>query len=353
VTGLTNRNRKILFSVVAEYIATGAPVGSRTLARKYAIELSPASIRNVLSDLEDAGYLRQPHTSAGRVPTERALRAFIGAITEFQEIPHKQEQQMRERFAEIFAREHKLGREAMRRTGKYLSDLSGAAAVVATSHSDTRQLSQLRFIVTKPTQLLAVLVFNDGMVENRYIAVDKPITESVLNRIHNLMADVVEGRTLGALRDLFARRLDDQRVHLDQLRCQAFALGNKALEPLPNAAGQLIIEGRSKLLELPEYADVDRLRKLMHALEDREHLLVLLNKTITAGAASVYIGEETGQEGDLGAAQLSLVVAPIVVGDKTTGSLGVLGPTRMDYAKILPLVDATAAALTAAMKKDD
>jgi heat-inducible transcriptional repressor len=349
VATLNNRARKILFAAVTEYIATGNPVGSRTLARKYAIELSPASIRNVLADLEDAGYLHQPHTSAGRVPTERALRTFIEALTEFQRLSRADEDQLRQRLDAIFSA-GESPRMALHEAGALLSEMAGAAAVMAASRVQRRKLAHLRFISTRPDQLLAVLVFGDGMVENRYISVERSISEGELGRIHNLLADVVEGRSLGDVRELFARRLDDDRSELDNLRRRAFDLGRRAIEELSPAIDRVVISGSARLMELPEYADADRLKKLVRALEDREHLLLLLDKTLEAGATSVYIGSETGEFGE---SELSLVVAPFGGGDKGVGTVGVLGPTRMDYARLMPLVDATAAAITAALKKGE
>ena len=346
---LNNRARKILFAAVTEYIATGDPVGSRTLARKYAIELSPASIRNVLADLEDAGYLHQPHTSAGRVPTERALRAFIEALTEFQKLSEVDEEQLRHRYETIFAA-GESPRAALHEAGALLSEMAGAAAVMTEFRVNGRKLAHLRFIATRPGQLLAVLVFSDGMVQNRYIGIDQAVSESELGRIHNLLGDVVEGRTLGDIRELFARRLDDDRNELDNLRRQAFDLGRRALQQLSPGADRVVIAGSARLMDLPEYADADRLKKLVRALEDRENLLELLDKTLEAGAISVYIGSETGEFGE---SELSLVVAPFGGGESGAGTVGVLGPTRMDYARLMPLVDATAAAITAALKKGE
>ncbi len=348
-TGLANRGRKILFAVVAEYIASGQPVGSRTLARKYVSDLSPATIRNVLADLEEAGYLLQPHTSAGRVPSERALRAFIDALTDFEEIPHPQQREMVRRFEQIFTERQRAEADTLRETGAFLSELSGTAAVLTTSPIDTRQLSQLRFIVMKPSRLLAVLVFRDGTVENRFIDVEESVRESDLDRVHSLLSDVVEGRTLASLRELLSSRADDERVRVDELRRRAFDLGSRAVQDVAGRT-EVVIEGGQRLVELPEYGDVDRLRQLLRALEDKNDLVELLDKTIEAGATTVYIGNESGESAGLGAANLSLVVAPY--GDAAgRGTVGVLGPTRMDYAKMVPLVDAAAAALTAAIKK--
>ena len=211
---LPNRARKILFAVVTEFIATGEPVGSRTLAKKYGLDLSAASIRNVLADLEEGGYLLQPHTSAGRVPTDRALRAFIDTLMEVRALPPEEQAKLGARFAEIYA----LANDPLREAGRYLSELSGQAAVVAAPRTELRTLAQLRFIPTRPGQLLAVLVFSDGTVENRFIQVEVPVDEPELGRVHNLLADVIEGRTLGEVRDLFARRLADDRVAIGALR---------------------------------------------------------------------------------------------------------------------------------------
>jgi heat-inducible transcriptional repressor len=341
MTELSHRSRKILFAVVTEFISTGDPVGSRTLAKRYGLDLSAASIRNVLADLEEAGYLHQPHTSAGRIPTDRALRLFIDTLMEVRKLSTEERSKIQTRFSEIYA----LSRNPLRETGRFLSELSGAAAVVAAPKSEVRALSQLRFMPTKPGQLLAVLVFADGTVENRFVRVDEPIADVELTRVHNLLADVIEGRTLGEVRDLFARRLADERLALDALRRRAFELGSKATEDM-NQPSEVVIEGQSRLIDLPEYTDVAKLKKLMHALEEREELVQLLDKTMEAGGVKVFVGSETG---DLGGGELSLIVAPYTERGRVAGTVGVIGPTRMDYAKVMPLVDATAAALSEAI----
>lgn len=338
----SQRARTILFSVVTEFIATGAPVGSRTLAKRYGLDLSAASIRNVLADLEEAGYLHQPHTSAGRIPTDRALRLFIDTLTELRPPTPEERNRIFAKFNEIYAQSH----EPLRETGRYLSELSGAAAVVAAPRSDVRALLQLRFIPVRTDQLLAVLVFADGTVENRFIRVDSQICDSELTRVHNLLADVIEGRTLGEVRDLFARRLADERVFLDVLRRRAFELGSKATEEDVNRKSEVVIEGQARLIDLPEYTDVAKLKKLMHTLEERQELVYLLDQTMAAGGVTVFVGAETG---DLGGGELSLVVAPYTERGRVAGTVGVLGPTRMDYAKVMPLVGATAAAMSEAM----
>ncbi len=345
-SGLAHRSRKILFGLVAEYIATGEPVGSRTLSRKYVSDLSPATIRNVLADLEEGGYLLQPHASAGRIPSERALRAFIDALTDFEDVSSAQQREMVTRFEEIFNEQES---DSLRETGAFLSELTGAAAIVSTVPIDSRKLLQLRFIPTRPNQVLAVLVFHDGSVENRFIGVEDSVDERDLLRIHELLADIVEGRTLASLRELLSRRAQDERVRVDELRRRAFELGSRAVQDI-HARTEIVIEGGQRLAELPEYGDVDRLRMLIRALEDRHYLLGLLDRTISAGSTMIHIGNEGGDSAELGAANLSLVASPYGA-DGSIGTVGVLGPTRMDYAKVVPLVDAAAAAMTAAIKK--
>lgn len=341
MSDLTNRSRKILLAVVTEFISTGTPVGSRTLAKKYGLDLSAASVRNVLADLEDAGYLKQPHTSAGRIPTDRALRIFIDTLVQARALAPEEQAKLGKRFSEIYAGAN----DPMREAGRYLSELSGTAAVVASPRKELRALSQLRFIPTRPKQLLAVLVFSDGSVENRFITVEERPGESELTRIHNLLANVIEGRSLGEVRDLFARRLTDERVALDTLRRRAFELGSQATADVTGGS-DVVIEGQGRLLDLPEYADHTRLRRLLHTLAERADLLELLDKVIAAGAVTVFVGSEAGE---LGGGDLSLVLAPYTEHGRVAGTVGVLGPTRMDYAKVLPLVDATAAAMSEAL----
>src|SRR5215467_10138620 len=196
---LTARARQILYACITEYVATGEPVGSRTLSKRHGIDLSPASIRNVLSDLEEWGYLRQPHTSAGRVPTDRAFRLFIDALMEWRELSVEDHARIRERFDDLAP-----GKNVMRETGKLLTELTGTAAVVVAQRADALALKHLRFVRIQQEELLAVLVMSNGTVQNRFIRAS--VSDDELVRVHNLLDDVIEGRTLVDLRDLFARR---------------------------------------------------------------------------------------------------------------------------------------------------
>jgi heat-inducible transcriptional repressor len=336
MTDLSARARQVLYHCVTEYVATGEPVGSRTLSKKSGLELSPASIRNVLADLEDLGYLRQPHTSAGRVPTDRAFRLFIDALMQVHELTNEEEAAIRERLASL-----EPGMNVMRATGKLLSELTGTAAVVLSPRAETLVLKQLRFIRTSSEEVLAVLIMKNGTVQNRFLLV--AVTEQELQRIHNLLDDVVEGRTLGDLRELFARRLQTERVLHDELRRRAFQLGGAAVGEAVDGESDLVIEGQDRLLEKPEFHHAEDVRVLVTALDAREKLIALLDLAMQAKGGHVVMGEEVG---DLGGGQLAIVGAPYSTHGQAAGTVGVIGPTRMDYPRVLPLVTATASAMT-------
>jgi len=333
---LSARARQVLYHCVTEYVATGEPVGSRTLAKKSGLELSPASIRNVLADLEEAGYLRQPHTSAGRVPTDRAFRLFIDALMHVRELTSDEEASIRDRFASL-----EPGQNVMRETGKLLSELTGTVAVVVAPRAETLTLKQLRFLRTGPDEILAVVVTSNGGVHNRFLRA--ALSEAELVRIHNLLDDVVEGRTLGDVRELFARRLQSERVQQDELRRRAFELGGAAVEGAVGTEKDLVIEGQERLLEKPEFGDAVQVRQLVTALDEREKLVGLLDLVMGAKGGKVVVGEEAGE---LAGGQLALVGAAYTAHGHAAGTVGVIGPTRMDYPRVLPLVAATASAMS-------
>jgi heat-inducible transcriptional repressor len=338
---LTARARQVLYHCVTEYVATGEPVGSRTLAKKSGLDLSPASIRNVLADLEETGYLRQPHTSAGRVPTDRAFRLFIDALMHVRSLTTEEEGAIRDTFSSL-----EPGQNIMRETGKLLSELTGTAAVVLAPRSGMLVLKQLRFLRTGSDEVLAVLVLKNGSVQNRFLRVS--VTEVDLQRIHNLLDDVVEGRTLGGLRELFERRLQSERVQHDELRRRAFELGGAAVEEEVGGVTDLVIEGQDRLFEKPEFEGADDVRRLVTALDAREKLVTLLDLAMQAKGGHVAVGEEVG---DLGGGQLAIVGAAYTSHGQAAGTVGVIGPTRMDYPRVLPLVAATANAMSEFMER--
>ncbi len=340
---LSARARQVLYHCVTEYVASGEPVGSRTLAKRSGLDLSPASIRNVLSDLEELGYLRQPHTSAGRLPTARAFRLFIDTLMHVQTLSVEEEATIRDKFSSL-----EPGQNILRETGKLLSELTGTAAVILAPRAETLVLKQLRFLRTGQDEVLAVLVMTNGAVHNRFLHVT--VTEAELQRIHNLLDDVVEGRTLGDLRDLFSKRLQSDRVQHDELRRTAFELGGAAVEEAMGSETNLVIEGQERLFGMPEFDDAGHVRRLVTALDAREKLVKLLDLTMQMKGGHVVVGDETE---DLAGGHLAIVGAPYTSGGQATGTIGVIGPTRMDYPRVLPLVAATANAMSEFMERSE
>ena len=340
---LSKRARSVLYAVVTEFIGSGEPVGSRTLSKKYGIALSPASIRNVLADLEDAGYLAQPHTSAGRVPTESAFRLFIDALMRVRRLPDDDAGRINDWLTDL-----RPDADIPRETGKLLSDLSGAPAVVLRSATESRRLLKLRFIGTRPGELLAVVVFDDTTVENRFFRVDKPISDAELDRLHGLLEETVPGHTLAEVRDVVARGMSEQRDELKALHELGHVLLSSTSESGPRPA-EIVIEGQALLLDKPEFGNVERLRELLLALEARERLVGLLDRTLASDRVQVFLGEETSSAVGY---PVSVVAARYQERGGPAGAVGVIGPTRMDYPLVVPLVAAAADAMSTAFARN-
>lgn len=338
--GLSGRRRAVLYALMTEFIASGEPVGSRTLTKKYGFDLSPATIRNELKDLEDEGFLTQPHTSAGRVPTERAFRLFIDALMRVREIPSQDAARIRELFDTV-----QPGEDLLRETTKLLSDLSGVPAVLLQARSEQRKVQKVRFIPTRPGELLSVVVMSDGTVENRFIAVDSGVGASQLERVHNLLDEVVWGRTLQDVRDYLNRLVREQRDELFGLQKLGQTLLGAAVEGAARSK-DIIVEGVSRLVDGPVAVDAERLKDLMLALEDKEELLRLLDRILVSSDVQVFLGEDTSR---MVGHPVSVVAAPYRRGDTAGGAVGVVGPRRMDYPFLVPLVGATAAAMSRAL----
>lgn len=333
----------MLYALITEFIASGEPVGSRTLSKKYGFLLSPATIRNVLSDLEDAGYLVQPHASAGRVPTAAAFRLFIDALMQQRALPEVEVNRISEHFSEFSP-----GADWLRETGKLLSNMSGAPAVLLRMRTDRRALSKIHFIRTRPLELLAVIVATDGTVDNRFIPLEHAIDDVVLTRLHNLLDEVVSGRTLAAVHEYFLRATTEPQGELGRLRMLARELIDATAQGAERSA-EVVVEGQSLLLAHPEFGNVDAMRDLLRTLEDKERLVALLDQALTADRVNVFLGEDTRRTVGY---PVSLVAAGYRDEDgEPGGALGIIGPQRMDYPFVVPLVGATAEAMSAALSK--
>ncbi|NOY92474.1 MAG: heat-inducible transcription repressor HrcA [Deltaproteobacteria bacterium] len=331
---------------MTEYIATGEPVGSRRLAKRYGINLSPATIRNVLSDLEDAGYLQQPHTSAGRVPTDAGFRVFIDALVQMREVPDTDKTLILARLRDLRPGQDDVMREA----GKLLASMTDAAAVLTAPRPDQEHLDQLHFMPLRAGRLLAVMVTRSGAIQNRVVPYPE-VERAELDRLNNLLDELVPGATLLELRDRLSVEMETERGRYDSLRRSA----SKMVEAIPDAttATEVVIEGQGKLFERPEFGDVGKIRTYMRAFEERERILELIEQTVGSAGVQVLVGTEASL-GDI--TDVSVITSHYGEGS-SPGTLGVIGPARMDYAKVVPLVDFTARVVgelyTAADDPDD
>lgn len=341
VEPLTKRARDVLYALLTEFIRNGEPVGSRTLVRKYRFDLSPATIRNVLADLEDLGYLIQPHTSAGRIPTEKAFRLFIDALMKTRQLSVPDAAKI-----EDWLRQPPTGDELLRSTGRLLSELTGSPALVARRSAETRQLLKVRFIPTRPSELLSVVVFRDGTVENRFIQLDAPLDDGELDRVHRLLEQVAEGHTLHELREHFARARDRAEDDTQRLNDRGLSLLSATIDRTPRSS-ELVVEGQSRLLDRADWAQGDQIKDLLHTLDDRKRLIQLLDRTLESQNVQVFLGGDVSLASE---SKMSLVAAPYQnqIGEPG-GAVGVIGPTRMDYSMVVPLVSATAKAVARAL----
>lgn len=336
----------MLYAAVSEFIRTGEPVGSRTLTKRYRFDLSPATIRNVLADLEDLGYLVQPHTSAGRVPTQAAFRLFIDALMKTQQLSPEAASKIA-----TWIDEAAPGQDMLRSTGRLLSELTGVPAIVARVPGEDRTVLRIRFIPTRPHEVLSVVVFSDGSVENRFIRIEQTVSERDLGRLHDRLERAVEGHNLAEIREHFARARDDNREEIARLELAEQKLVDGVLAARSQVS-EVVVEGQSRLLERPELTSGLELKDLLSTLEDHDRLVNILDRTMAANHVQVFLGGELGEAS--GGATLSLIAAPFRTKDgDAAGAVGILGPARMDYPVVVPLVGATAEAVGAAMSKAD
>jgi heat-inducible transcriptional repressor len=289
-----------------------------------------------MADLEDLGYLLQPHTSAGRVPTEKAYRLYVESVLQhLRELPPS------------FSLPDKLAagvedrRRMLQDTSKLLSNLSHYAGLVLAPDANTTVFERIEIIRLRRDHLLVLLVSSDGVIENRIIPVDEDYTDDDLQRITRLLNDKLGGLDLAEVRRLLIDEMRADKALYDRLLKRALDLAQKAVQP--QSETELYLGGTANILDLPEFADVDRMKAIFRAFEEKATIVQLLNKCLDTDGVQVYIGSETGFSGVEGC---SLVLSSYKKGGQALGSLGVIGPIRMDYDRVIPLVDQTAKAIS-------
>jgi heat-inducible transcriptional repressor len=335
---LGERSREIFRQIVDSYLASGEPVGSRHLSRLLPMTLSPASVRNVMQDLEELGLVYAPHTSAGRLPTELGLRFFVDSLLQIGDIDASERAQI-EAQVEAASKDHDL-EGVLAEATSLLSGLTRGASVVVTSKENSR-LKQIEFVRLEAERALAILVAEDGSVENRVIPVSRDLPASALVEAANYLNARIRGRTLSEARSEIEASRRAAQSELNELTARLVDAGLASWAG-PNAANrQLIVRGQANLLEdLTAMGDLERIRLLFADLETKTDVIDLLERAETGEGVRIFIGSENKLFSLSGS---SMIAAPLRDGSKRiVGALGVIGPTRLNYARIIPMVDYTA-----------
>ncbi len=337
---LTDRARHFLKVLIERYIRDGQPVGSRTLARDADLGLSPATIRNVMADLEELGLVTSPHTSAGRVPTVLGYRFFVDSLISIRPLKSRDIQRL----------EKQLGGEApqhlVESASRLLSGITHMAGVVMVPRHDQVVIRELQFVHLSNTRVLAILVTSQGEVLNRIVETSRVFTRRELEQSSRFINEHYAGHDLETIKQSIVREMNQHRRDMDRLMEEALTIADRALQ-VEEGEDDFVVTGQTNLMDFDELAQLDRIKELFEAFSEKQEILHLLERCSQARGVQLFIGEESGY-GPL--EKCSVVTAPYRVDEKVVGVLGVIGPTRMAYDRVIPLVDVTAKLLGAALK---
>ena len=345
---LNSRSQEIFRRLVERYLDTGLPVGSRDLSKLLQTELSPASVRNVMADLEDLGLIAAPHTSAGRAPTQQGLRFFVDSMLEVGAVDESERRSIAQHIEGSAGR--RQVEDLLTEASSLLSGLSQGAGLVIATKADM-VMRHVEFVRLDSSRAMAILVGDDGQVENRILELPPGFTAAALQQASNYLAHYVVGRTLSEARKALDERRAEQRAELDELTQKLVDDGIATLvQDSPSTAPRVIVRGRANLLNDAMASDeLERMRQLFDELESKEGLLELLGDAEKAQGVRIFIGSENKLFSLSGS---SVILSPYKdANDKVVGVLGVIGPTRLNYARIVPVVDYTANVLTRLMAR--
>ena len=335
---LDKRVKNILSAVVNNYIATAEPIGSRTLSKAENISLSPATIRNIMADLAEAGYLEQPHTSAGRVPTDKAYRFFVDSMITANAVPEKIKRMIDDTLGESSQDLESL----LSHTTRLLAALTQFTGIVASPRVERTRLKMIEFIKINSRQVFVVLITRSGIVHNKIIELSEDLSQEFLNSVTRHLNSQFSGKSLWEIRSKLMDSLAEEKARYDQLLAQVVRLSKKAFE-IPNS-GALYVEGQSNIIK--DFNDLEKVQRLLQTLEEKIVLIQMLDRTVEAEGVQIYIGMENESE-EL--QDCSLITTQYGSENNFLGAIGVIGPTRMDYPRLIPIIDYTAKILSQAL----
>lgn len=320
-------------------------MGSRTLSKASGLSLSPATVRNVMADLEDYGFITSPHTSAGRIPTPKGYRFFVDTLVQLKQPAAREITQLQNQIGDESTVSSKILAETV---SGALSSLTSLASLVTLPRQQKVTLRQIEFLPISERRILAILVINDSEVQNRIINLDRDYSESELRRAANYLNDNFAGKDISEIRELVVVELQRTQESMNQLMIDTIAFAQAAL-PGDDERSGYIMKGETKLMGFEELSDMERLRQLFEAFSQQREILGLLDRSIDADGVQIFIGEESGYQL---LDNCSVVTAPYRINNEIVGVLGVIGPTRMAYERVIPIVDVTAKLVGAALNPD-
>ncbi len=343
---LSERAQQVLEAVVIDHIRSGEPVGSRTISKRHLLQVSSATIRNVMADLEEMGLLLQPHTSAGRVPTEKGLRFYIDSIMKSKDLEDQEKRLIQQALKDV----HKDLATLLQKTSKVLSGFCKQAGVVLWPKITLTRLKHIEFVRLRAHQIMVILITKSGLVNHVVLHGEEDVDQDELDKYGRYLNDIFRDITLGEIKERIIEEMKNEKNLFDELYSRALKMTDQAFQSTFESS-ELYIEGQLNLINNPEFSDVERLRHLFHAFEDKSKIIRLLDLTLSnASGVKVILGKESSLNELY---ELSIISSPYKRGNTMLGALGVIGPLRMDYSRIVPVVEFTAALLSRLMEEPE
>ena len=340
---LNERSQNILEAIVEDYISSAEPVGSRAITKRHSFNLSPASVRNVMSDLEDMGFLCSPHTSAGRIPTEKGFHYYIDSLLQIRDLSKEEETRLRKNYRFQGMKMEDI----MQEVGRVMSGLSNYTGLVMAPKFASTVFRQIEFVRLSHGRLLVIYVSESGLVQNKVISAPPELGQRELEQIGNYLNHELNGMSIHDVREKIARELQTERSRYDQLQKQALSLSSAALQD--EAEDLVFVSGTSLMLEQPEFSTPDRMKRIIKTLESKKVLIDLLDRGQAADGVQIFIGSQSQHVEIEGC---SLVTSSFSNKKGAIGTLGVIGPVRMPYSQVIPIVDFTAQLVSRILERE-
>jgi heat-inducible transcriptional repressor len=343
---LSDREQLLLRVLVGSYIRDGQPVGSRSLSRESGLSLSSATIRNIVADLEQLGFVSSPHTSAGRIPTDKGYRFFVDSLLKSRPPSEDDPAMVQLRRQLDGARDDSKALVAA--ASQLLSSITQLAGVVTLPRTLQASITQIEFVSLSDNRVLVILVYNDREVQNRIIQLERYHSADELRRAANLLTERCRGKTLTQVRQDILREMQEARESMNSMMKDAINVAEHVFKPEESSRMEYVIAGETNLMGAGELSSVDKLRRLFEAFNEKRDILNLLDHSLRAEGVQIFIGQESGYRI---LDDVSMVTAPYSADNEVVGVIGVIGPTRMAYERVIPIVDMTAKILGAALAR--